>query len=87
MPLLVPGINNNNASAQDANSQDAWQAKLMGKTLSTENSSSETVFAVKDLPEVHRIIQPGQNVTRDLNENRLNVCLDGDGLVHNVYYG
>ncbi|KAL5615571.1 hypothetical protein BROUX41_005614 [Berkeleyomyces rouxiae] len=87
MPLLVPGLENNATAQSGENSQDAWQSRLMGKTLNTDGKSDELTFAVADLPEQHRIIQQGQNMTRDLNPGRLNVMLDGDGTVRNVYYG
>jgi hypothetical protein len=44
-------------------------------------------FCKKDLPKECRIIRPGQMVTKDLNENRLNVCVDDSNNVTNVYHG
>ncbi|KAL2888646.1 Translation machinery-associated protein 20 [Ceratocystis lukuohia] len=87
MPLIVPGLQNVDAQSSNAKSQSSWEKQLMGKTLNTDGKTDELTFAVEDLPEVHRIIQPGQNVTRDTDENRLNVLLDGDGTVRNVYFG
>ena len=44
-------------------------------------------FSKKDLPEEHRVIAPGQLVTRDFKENRLNVHLNEDGIVSHVIHG
>lgn len=38
MPLVVPGIN-----STDGDSTEDWMTKLVGKKLSDEESSSETV--------------------------------------------
>jgi len=77
MPLVVPGINSN-----DGSKTDDWMNKLVGKKIG--DSHDETTFAKTDLPEQHRIIKPGQMVTKDFNENRLNVHVKEDGTVSHV---
>lgn len=47
----------------------------------------EQMFCKKDLPETHRIIKPGQPVTRDFKPERLNVHLKEDGTVSHVVHG
>ncbi|PNY25133.1 Translation machinery-associated protein 20 [Tolypocladium capitatum] len=78
MPLVVPGI------TSAPNKTDEWRNKLVGKKFS-DTESNETascpMFCKKDLPEQHRIISPGTLVTKDYNENRLNVHLNEDGTV------
>ncbi|KAL2683160.1 hypothetical protein Neosp_007627 [[Neocosmospora] mangrovei] len=81
MPLVVPGINS--TSGDDA---EEWQNKLVGKKLS-EEESNETVFCKRDLPKETRVIEPGMMVTKDFNENRLNVHLKDDGTVSHVVKG
>lgn len=44
-------------------------------------------FAKTELPEKHRVIAPGQMVTRDFHEDRLNVHVDEEGTVSHVTYG
>ena len=45
------------------------------------------MFCKRDLPEEHRIISPGTMVTKDYNEDRLNVHLNEDGTVSHVLHG
>lgn len=45
------------------------------------------LFAKKELPEKHRVIQPGQMVTKDFVEDRLNVHVKEDGTVSHVTHG
>ncbi|KAJ5951170.1 uncharacterized protein N7479_009583 [Penicillium vulpinum] len=73
MPLVVPGINSSMGDKPE------WLNKLMGKTIS--DTSNETSFAKKDLPESHRILKPGDMKTMDHNPN------SDDGTVHDVNYG
>lgn len=82
MPLVVPGVTVNNL---DDKTQE-WTNKLVGKTIS-EQPSSETCFCKKDLPEQHRVIQPGMMVTKDFNPDRLNVHVKDDGTVSHVTQG
>ncbi|KAF4343883.1 pua rna binding domain protein [Fusarium beomiforme] len=82
MPLVVPGIN-----STSGDKAEEWQNKLVGKKLSDEETSTETVFAKRDLPQETRIIEPGMMVTKDFNENRLNVHLKDDGTVSHVVKG
>ncbi|KAF4422190.1 pua rna binding domain-containing [Fusarium acutatum] len=82
MPLVVPGIN-----STSGDKAEEWQNKLVGKKLSDEESSTETVFAKRDLPQETRIIEPGMMVTKDFKEDRLNVHLKDDGTVSHVVKG
>jgi hypothetical protein len=45
------------------------------------------MFCKKDLPEECRVIVPGQMVTKDFREKRLNVHLNEDGTVSHVHHG
>ncbi|KAI1815180.1 hypothetical protein GGS20DRAFT_584757 [Poronia punctata] len=83
MPLMVPGITSN-SSGEDKTQE--WSNKLVGKTLSDE-SSSETCFCTKDLPEQCRVIKPGTMVTKDFRPDRLNVHVKDDGTVSHVVHG
>ncbi|CAG7555364.1 uncharacterized protein B0J16DRAFT_389678 [Fusarium flagelliforme] len=82
MPLVVPGIN-----STSGDKAEEWTNKLVGKKLSDEESSTETVFAKRDLPQETRIIEPGMMVTKDFKEDRLNVHLKDDGTVSHVVKG
>ncbi|CDM30261.1 hypothetical protein DTO013E5_8619 [Penicillium roqueforti] len=79
MPLVVPGINSSFGDKSE------WVNKLMGKTIS--DTTNETSFAKKDLPESHRVLKPGDAKTMDHNPNRLNILVDDAGEVHDVNYG
>ncbi|KAG5914465.1 hypothetical protein E4U53_004640 [Claviceps sorghi] len=81
MPLVVPGV----TTASSTKTED-WQNKLVGKKLS-DTEHNEVMFCKKDLPADHRVISPGQNVTRDFVEHRLNVYLGEDGTVSHVQHG
>ncbi|KHN98646.1 translation machinery-associated protein 20 [Metarhizium album ARSEF 1941] len=81
MPLVVPGI-----TSQPDNKTQEWQSKLLGKKLS-DTEHTETLFCKKDLPQEHRVVAPGQAVTTDFKEGRLNVHLDDDGTVSRVTHG
>ncbi|KAK5996680.1 hypothetical protein PT974_02020 [Cladobotryum mycophilum] len=82
MPLVVPGLMNTNSGDKT----EEWQNKLVGKTLS-ENESNETMFCKRDLPQETRIIKPGMMVTKDHNPDRLNVHVTDDGTVSHVIHG
>jgi hypothetical protein len=82
MPLVVPGIN-----STSGDKAEEWQNKLIGKKLSDDDASTETVFAKRDLPQETRIIEPGMMVTKDFKEDRLNVHLKDDGTVSHVVKG
>ncbi|KAF5659273.1 pua rna binding domain-containing protein [Fusarium denticulatum] len=82
MPLVVPGIN-----STSGDKAEEWQNKLIGKKLSDEETSTENVFAKRDLPQETRIIEPGMMVTKDFKEDRLNVHLKDDGTVSHVVKG
>ncbi|EFY85643.1 PUA RNA binding domain protein, putative [Metarhizium acridum CQMa 102] len=81
MPLVVPGI-----TSQPGSKTEEWQNKLVGKKLS-DTEHTETLFCKKDLPQEHRVIGPGEGVTMDFKENRLNVHLDDKGTVSHVTHG
>ncbi|KAF7551811.1 hypothetical protein G7Z17_g4771 [Cylindrodendrum hubeiense] len=82
MPLIVPGIN-----STTGDKTEEWQNKLVGKKLTDDDASNETVFCKRDLPQETRIIEPGMMVTKDFKENRLNVHLKDDGTVSHVVHG
>ncbi|KAH6880085.1 hypothetical protein B0T10DRAFT_609687 [Thelonectria olida] len=82
MPLVVPGIN-----STGGDKTEEWSNKLVGKRLTDDEASTETVFAKRELPQETRIIEPGMMVTKDFNENRLNVHLKDDGTVSHVIHG
>ncbi|KAK4130647.1 hypothetical protein BT67DRAFT_429142 [Trichocladium antarcticum] len=82
MPLVVPGIMNNNNGDK---TQD-WTNKLVGKTL-CEGPSSEIAFCKTELPQQTRVIEPGSMVTKDFNPERLNVHVKEDGTVSHVSHG
>ncbi|PKS06697.1 hypothetical protein jhhlp_006771 [Lomentospora prolificans] len=81
MPLVVPGV-----MTGSSDKADEWMQKLMGKTLS-DDTSNETCFCKKDLPEQCRVIKPGQMVTKDHKPDRLNIQVKEDGTVEHVHYG
>ncbi|KAI5788245.1 hypothetical protein FPQ18DRAFT_392543 [Pyronema domesticum] len=58
-----------------------WSAKLVGKNLEQEKEVK------KQLPDNHRIIKPDSMVTRDYQEDRLNVHVDHDGKCTHCYFG
>ncbi|KAK2787905.1 hypothetical protein FQN53_004346 [Emmonsiellopsis sp. PD_33] len=61
MPLVVPNVSNEEKAD--------WSTKLLGKKL-TDSVSDTVSFAKKDLPTVHRVVQPGMMTTMDYNPNR-----------------
>ncbi|KAL0077544.1 hypothetical protein J3Q64DRAFT_1768186 [Phycomyces blakesleeanus] len=72
------------------NNADEWKERLIGKTILGEDeettlSSSET-FNELELPKPYRLLAPGSIMTRDFNPNRLNVFIDEEKVVTNVYY-
>ncbi|KAJ5562060.1 hypothetical protein N7535_003477 [Penicillium sp. DV-2018c] len=79
MPLVVPGINSSLGDKSE------WVNKLMGKKIS--DTSNETTFAKKDLPQSHRVLKPGDMKSMDHDPNRLNIHVDESGAVHDVNYG
>ncbi|KAK9780977.1 hypothetical protein SCAR479_02163 [Seiridium cardinale] len=79
MPLVVPGI-----TGTSGNQGEEWTNKLVGKKLS-EESSNETSFCKKDLPQQCRVIQPGQMVTKDFVPDRLNVHVKEDGTMREAH--
>ncbi|KAH8425813.1 uncharacterized protein LDX57_003557 [Aspergillus melleus] len=84
MPLVVPGLTN--ASANDTDNKQEWLNKLAGKKISDSTSDVNT-FAKKDLPQSHRIIKPGDAMTMDYRQDRLNIHLGEDDIVHDVNFG
>lgn len=45
------------------------------------------ILTQEQLPLVHRVIPPGSVVTMDYRKERMNVYLDGNGIVKKVKYG
>ncbi|KAL4893885.1 hypothetical protein BDV59DRAFT_176379 [Aspergillus ambiguus] len=83
MPLFVPGmVKSDNATG----TKDEWMFKLAGKKIS-ESANDVNSFPKKDLPESHRILNPGDPMTMDHRPDRLNVHLDKSGIVHDVNFG
>ncbi|KAF2447585.1 hypothetical protein P171DRAFT_452822 [Karstenula rhodostoma CBS 690.94] len=80
MPLVVPGI-----QSKGGEQIDEWTNKLMGKKIG--DNHDEVTFAKKDLPSVHRVLQPDSMSTMDHRPDRLNVHVDEQGTVKNVRYG
>ncbi|KAF2762033.1 hypothetical protein EJ05DRAFT_507628 [Pseudovirgaria hyperparasitica] len=80
MPLVVPGLN-----SKDSSSSSDWQTKLMGKKIG--ETSNETTFAKKDLPETHRVVKEGDMMTMDHNPDRLNIHVGEDNTVRKVTHG
>ncbi|MCJ1366005.1 hypothetical protein MMC16_005130 [Acarospora aff. strigata] len=84
MPLVVPGINNNNnAASGSGNGKEEWMNKLVGKKIS-DSASDSTNFARRDLPKEHRVVQEGSMLTQDFKQDRLNVHVGKDGTVRDV---
>ncbi|OAP60654.1 hypothetical protein AYL99_05656 [Fonsecaea erecta] len=83
MPLVIPGINNTGSSG--SGNTEEWMTKLMGKRLG--DTSNETQFAKKDLPQNHRVVEDGGMMTMDHNPDRLNIHVDKDGTVKKVTHG
>ncbi|KAG5986065.1 hypothetical protein E4U43_005689 [Claviceps pusilla] len=81
MPLVVPAVTTNSTTKTEE-----WQNKLVGKKLS-DTEHNEVMFCKNKLPADHRVISPGQMVTRDFVEGRLNVYLKEDGTVSHVQHG
>ncbi|KIX95655.1 uncharacterized protein Z520_08775 [Fonsecaea multimorphosa CBS 102226] len=82
MPLVVPGINNTSGGSSNTSE---WMNKLMGKRIG--ETSNETSFAKKDLPQNHRVVEEGGMMTMDHNPDRLNIHVDKDGTVKKVTHG
>ncbi|PSK40334.1 hypothetical protein B9Z65_36 [Elsinoe australis] len=80
MPLVVPGLQNN-----DGDQLSEWATKLMGKKIGDKHD--ETTFAKTDLPQKHRVIGPNQGMTMDFVPERLNVHVDESGVVKDVKHG
>ncbi|KIW85627.1 hypothetical protein Z517_01019 [Fonsecaea pedrosoi CBS 271.37] len=85
MPLVVPGITNTGSSGGGNANTGEWMNKLMGKRLG--ETSNETQFAKKDLPQNHRVVEEGGMMTMDHNPDRLNIHVDKDGTVKKVTHG
>ncbi|KAI6365556.1 hypothetical protein MCOR25_005332 [Pyricularia grisea] len=75
MPLVVPGV-----QTSSADKTEEFTMKLAGKKI-------DEIDKDKDLPKEHRIIRPGQMVTKDFNSERLNVHVDDNGVISHVAHG
>ncbi|KAF1953389.1 hypothetical protein CC80DRAFT_494677 [Byssothecium circinans] len=80
MPLVVPGL-----QSKGGEGIDAWTNKLMGKKIGDDHN--ETTFAKQDLPQEHRVLEPGSVSTMDHKPERLNIHVDEQGTVKNVKFG
>ncbi|KAK3047523.1 hypothetical protein LTR09_011027 [Extremus antarcticus] len=81
MPLVVPGLTS--SGGDDKTSK--WMSDLAGKKIG--DSSNETTFAKKDLPQDHRIVKEGDMMTMDHKPDRLNIHTKEDGTVSKVTHG
>ncbi|KAI9013916.1 hypothetical protein CLU79DRAFT_767569 [Phycomyces nitens] len=74
----------------ESNNSEEWIMRLLGKTIVDKDDettvSSCDVFYEADLPEPYRVLGPGSIMTRDFIPNRLNVFVDDNKIVTNVYY-
>ncbi|KAK5167942.1 uncharacterized protein LTR77_006509 [Saxophila tyrrhenica] len=82
MPLVVPGLMSKDGG-EDKTSK--WMNDLAGKKIG--ESSNETTFAKKDLPQEHRIVKEGDMMTMDHKPDRLNIHTKEDGTVSKVTHG
>ncbi|CAF9924030.1 MAG: hypothetical protein GOMPHAMPRED_003524 [Gomphillus americanus] len=84
MPLIIPGMQGNDASTTE-NSTQQWLTKLAGKKLGEKHD--ETTFAKDDLPKEHRVVSGDSMTTMDHNPQRMNVHVADDGTVRDVKFG
>ncbi|KAI5780454.1 hypothetical protein EDC01DRAFT_780716 [Geopyxis carbonaria] len=62
---------------QSPESKQEWEGKLKGKKFHDDATTApQTAFTKKDLPQKNRVVRPGQMMTKDFYEDRLNVHLD-----------
>ncbi|TQB68600.1 hypothetical protein MPDQ_003192 [Monascus purpureus] len=90
MPLVVPGVN------FPVNKRSEWLDKLKGKRFIESEEAATDVnlthasvyyiqsFTRKDLPKGCRVVKPGQVITMDFIEDRLNVNLDENNMVKDI---
>ena len=64
-----------------------WSAKLKGHIILPDPTASANTFQHADLPPVRRICPPGSMMTRDMQEDRLNIFTDHEGRVSHVTMG
>ncbi|KAG0163729.1 hypothetical protein DFQ28_003313 [Apophysomyces sp. BC1034] len=72
---------------------DEWKEKLMGKLILDDEEEAvecaelpENVVRKSELPKPNRVLSENSPMTMDYRYNRLNVILDGDNKVSQVYY-
>ncbi|KAJ1948796.1 hypothetical protein FBU59_001427 [Linderina macrospora] len=74
---------------------DEWTPKLVGKYIHDDlreepndlsGIAADQVVKVSTLPAPVRVIRPGMPVTRDFRPFRLNVSVDGSGLIKAVTF-
>lgn len=76
------------SSADDIQARtDEWSRRLVGQTIVQDPNSHRNTFSHDDLPKKHRICPPGTLLTRDFDEERLNIFTDEDGSVTHVTIG
>ncbi|KAK7206428.1 hypothetical protein BZA70DRAFT_276568 [Myxozyma melibiosi] len=71
----------------DAPKAKEWSARLVGKQLVKSGPASDNTFVETDLPRPSRVIKPGTLSTMDFDPKRLNVTVDGSGVVQHVRTG
>ncbi|KAI8368353.1 hypothetical protein EDC96DRAFT_505305 [Choanephora cucurbitarum] len=65
-----------------------WQKILIGKRLIEDgNKNDQETVHVKELPNGYRVLPPGRPQTRDYRPERLNVFVDADNMITQVYFG
>lgn len=57
------------------------------KNGQTAAQKGDNVVLASELPQPNRVLGRNSIMTRDFHENRLNVILDDQQVVENVYYG
>lgn len=68
MPLVVPGVTTSLTGNSTNDKTAEWQSKLLGKKIGEQ--SNEQMFAKKDLPSDHRVLEPGSMTTADHKPER-----------------
>lgn len=66
---------------------ELWSQRLSGQILVPDPDSPRNTFAHEELPASHRICPPGTLLTRDFDEDRINIFTDEEGLVSHVTFG
>lgn len=70
----------------DSENIEYWKSRLEGKTFVEEegNHVNDQRVTASQLPAMHRVIRPGQPITKDFQMDRLNLQLDSDDKIRAV---